>query len=129
MEMSNGNKRHSHELGFRVHQLANLGGLIAIAGLDLEPPDFLLGALLSLAQEAAKLSQEQREQVCHDGPEQTQRPATGARVDVVEPRSSTAGDHAEQLPTQGHHRSVGRGSARGPDATAAGSQPDTHGGK
>ena len=35
-----------------MHHLANLGGLIALAGLDLEPPDFLLGALLSVAQEA-----------------------------------------------------------------------------
>jgi len=63
MEMSNGNSGHSHAEGLRVHHLANLGGLIAIAGLDLEPPDFLLGALLSLAQEAAKLSREQRERL------------------------------------------------------------------
>ena len=35
---------HSEEQGLRVHHLANLGGLIALAGLDREPPDFLLGA-------------------------------------------------------------------------------------
>ena len=39
-----------------MHHLANLGGLIALAGLDLEPPDFLLGALLSVAQEAGDLT-------------------------------------------------------------------------
>lgn len=49
----NGNQ-HSHEQGLRVHHLANLGGLIALAGLDLESPDFLLGALLS--EETGRLS-------------------------------------------------------------------------
>ena len=40
---------HSLEQGQRVHYLANLGGIVVIAGLgDLEP-DLLLGALLSLA--------------------------------------------------------------------------------
>ena len=42
---------HSEEQGLRVHHLVNLGGLIAIAGLDREPPDFLLGALVSVAHE------------------------------------------------------------------------------
>ena len=42
---------HSEEQGLRVHHLVNLGGLIAIAGLDREPPDFLLGALISVAHE------------------------------------------------------------------------------
>ena len=46
---------HSREQGLRVHHLANLGGLIALAGLDREPPDFLLGALISVAQESANL--------------------------------------------------------------------------
>jgi hypothetical protein len=80
MEMSNGNNGHSHEEGLRVHHLANLGGLIAIAGLDLEPPDFLLGALLSLAQEAAKLSREQREQVATMGRGKLNERATGKRA-------------------------------------------------
>lgn len=48
-------KGHSHEQGLRVHHLANLGGLIALADLDREPPDFLLGALISVAQESANL--------------------------------------------------------------------------
>jgi hypothetical protein len=42
---------HSREQGLRVHHLTNLGGLVAIAGLDSEPPDLLLGALLKAADE------------------------------------------------------------------------------
>ena len=42
---------HSREQGLRVHHLTNLGGLVAIAGLDSEPPDLLLGALLKAANE------------------------------------------------------------------------------
>ena len=80
MEMSTGNNGHSHEEGLRVHHLANLGGLIAIAVLDLEPPDFLLGALLSLAQEASKLSLEQREQVASMGRSKLNERATGKRA-------------------------------------------------
>ena len=47
---------HSEEQGLRVHHLVNLGGLIAVAGLDREPPDFLLGALISVAHERAALT-------------------------------------------------------------------------
>ena len=53
---------HSEEQGLRVHHLVNLGGLIAIAGLDREPPDFLLGALVSVAHERDGLTPEQRAQ-------------------------------------------------------------------
>src|SRR5215469_12748515 len=80
MEMSNGNGGHSHEEGLRVHHLANLGGLIAIAGLDLEPPDFLLGALLSLAHEAASLSTEERGQIAAIGRDKLDERATGKRA-------------------------------------------------
>jgi len=40
---------HTAEQGQRVHWLANLGGLVAIAGLEEVEPDLLLGALLSVA--------------------------------------------------------------------------------
>ena len=80
MEMSNGDNGHSHEEVLRIHHLANLGGLIAIARLDLEPPDFLLGALLSLAQEAAKMSREHREQVASMGRSKLNERATGKRA-------------------------------------------------
>ena len=78
--MSSNGSGHSREQGLRVHHLANLGGLIALAGLDLEPPDFLLGALLSLAHEAATLSQKQREQVAAVGRGRLGERATGKRA-------------------------------------------------
>lgn len=64
----------------RVHHLANLGGLIALAGLDLEPPDFLLGALLSVAQEAGDLTPAQRARVATIGRKKLDERATGKRA-------------------------------------------------
>jgi hypothetical protein len=79
--MSNGNNNgHSHEQGLRVHHLANLGGLIALAGLDLEPPDFLLGALLSVALETRRLSPAERERVARLGWNKLDSRATGKRA-------------------------------------------------
>ena len=78
--MTNNGNGHSREQGWRVHHLANLGGLIALAGLDLEPPDFLLGALLSLADEAATLSQEEREKVATMGRNKLGERAAGKRA-------------------------------------------------
>ncbi|MGH7842925.1 MAG: conjugal transfer protein TraD [Candidatus Binataceae bacterium] len=78
---SNGNRNgHSHEQGLRVHHLANLGGLIALAGLDLERPDFLLGALLSVAQEASGLTAAQRAHVATVGRKKLDERATGKRA-------------------------------------------------
>jgi hypothetical protein len=54
--------------------------LIALAGLDLEPPDFLLGVLISVAREASKLSADQREQVAAIGREKLDQRATGKRA-------------------------------------------------
>ena len=71
---------HSHEQGLRVHHLANLGGLIALAGLDREPPDFLLGALISVAQETAHLGAAQRAQVASIGRQQLEERATSKRA-------------------------------------------------
>ncbi len=76
----NGNGNHSREQGLRVHHLANLGGLIALAGLDLERPDFLLGALLSVAQESHQLTVKQREQVAAIGRKKLDTRATGKRA-------------------------------------------------
>src|SRR3984893_1902014 len=80
---SNGNgngNSHSPEQGLRVHHLANLGGLIALAGLDLEPPDFLLGALLHVAQDARRLSPSERERVARLGRNKLDQRATGKRA-------------------------------------------------
>jgi len=71
---------HSHEQGLRVHHLANLGGLVALAGLDREPPDFLLGALISVAQESASLGSAQRAQVASVGRKQLEERATSKRA-------------------------------------------------
>src|SRR6266851_10212422 len=60
---------HTHEQGLRVHHLVNLGGLIAVAGLDREPPDFLLGGLVRAAHQAAVLTAEERARVASLGRE------------------------------------------------------------
>jgi Conjugal transfer protein TraD len=70
---------HSHEQGLRVHHLANLGGLVTLAGLDREPPDFLLGALISVARESATLGEAQRAQVASMGRKQLEERATSKR--------------------------------------------------
>jgi hypothetical protein len=75
----NGNS-HSQQQGLRLHHLANLGGLIALAGLDLEPPDFLLGALLSVARESALLSEAERAHIAKLGREKLDTRATGKRA-------------------------------------------------
>jgi len=76
----NGNGDHSREQGLRLHHLANLGGLIALAGLDLEPPDYLLGALLSVAEETRRLPAGQRERVASTGRRVLDERATGKRA-------------------------------------------------
>jgi hypothetical protein len=46
---------HTREQGVRVHVLANLGGLVAIAGLEHVEPDLLLGALLEVGERLPKM--------------------------------------------------------------------------
>ena len=71
---------HSEEQGLRVHHLVNLGGLIAIAGLDREPPDFLMGALVSVAHERDALTAEQRARVASLGRQKLDERATAKRA-------------------------------------------------
>lgn len=71
---------HTQEQGLRVHHLVNLGGLIAVAGLDSEPPDFLLGALVSAAHERDRLTPEQRARVASLGREKLDERATAKRA-------------------------------------------------
>jgi len=54
---------HSSEQGVRVHYLASLGGLLAVAGLDHHPPDFLLGVLLDVAARLRHLPEDRQEQL------------------------------------------------------------------
>ena len=51
---------HTSEQGVRLHYLANLGGLVAVAGLDHHPPDFLLGVLLEVAARVPHLSEQRQ---------------------------------------------------------------------
>jgi conjugative transfer protein TraD len=71
---------HTQEQGLRVHHLVNLGGLIAVARLDREPPDFLLGALISVAHERTALTVEQRERVARLGREKLDERASAKRA-------------------------------------------------
>jgi hypothetical protein len=71
---------HTKEQGLRVHHLVNLGGLIAAAGLDNEPPDFLLGALVSVARERDRLTADQRMGVAELGREKLDERATAKRA-------------------------------------------------
>jgi hypothetical protein len=71
---------HTKEQGFRVHHLTNLGGLIALAGLDLEPPDLLLGALLQIANGLSNCSAEQRQALASSGHKKLDERATGKRA-------------------------------------------------
>ena len=83
--------------------------LIALAGLDLEPPDFLLGALLSVAQEA-------RDAYCgaagagrDNRPQQTRRAGDRqARVEVVAARAGPPRTHAQQRAGARDHRGARR---------------------
>ena len=68
------------EQGLRIHHLANLGGLVALARLDLEPPDFLLGALLSIAREASALTVPERAEIAAQGQVKLDERATGKRA-------------------------------------------------
>jgi hypothetical protein len=71
---------HTQEQGLRVHHLVNLGGLVAVAGLDREPPDFLLGVLVSAAHEAAALTAAERARVAALGREKLEERATAKRA-------------------------------------------------
>jgi hypothetical protein len=52
---------HTREEGQRVHYLANLGGLVAIAGLEHCPPDILVAALAEIAMRLPQLSSDRIE--------------------------------------------------------------------
>jgi hypothetical protein len=71
---------HSREQGLRVHHLANLGGLVAIAGLDREPPDLLLGGLLELAARLPDLPTTRRAAIASAGRVKLDTRATSKRA-------------------------------------------------
>jgi hypothetical protein len=51
----------------RVHRLASLGGLVALAGLDQTPPDLLLGILLEVTERLPHLSRHRTQELAHLG--------------------------------------------------------------
>jgi Conjugal transfer protein TraD len=71
---------HTREQGLRVHHLANLGGLVAIAGLDREPPDLLLGGLLELAARLPDLPATRRAAIASSGRVKLDARATSKRA-------------------------------------------------
>ena len=58
---------HTREQGIRVHYLANLGGLLAVAGIDHYPPDLLLGIFLEAAARVPELSPDRYAALCVRG--------------------------------------------------------------
>ena len=58
---------HTAAQGVRVHYLANLGGLVAVAGLDHYPPDLLLGVLLEVAVRLPLVPADRRAALCARG--------------------------------------------------------------
>jgi hypothetical protein len=71
---------HTREQKLRVHHLANLGGLVAIAGLDREPPDLLLGGLLELAARLPDLPATRRAAIASVGRVKLDTRATSKRA-------------------------------------------------
>jgi hypothetical protein len=55
------------EQGLRVHKLANLGGLVAIAGLENIDPTTLLGALMEMARQLPQIPQQDLEYLYDQG--------------------------------------------------------------
>ena len=58
---------HTNEQGKRVHYLANLGGLVAIAGLEQHDPELLLGVLCEVAQRLPKLTAQRHAELREKG--------------------------------------------------------------
>jgi Conjugal transfer protein TraD len=71
---------HTREQGLRLHHLANLGGLVALAGLDREPPDLLLGALLRMAGSLTEMPERRRAELASIGSEKLNERASAKRA-------------------------------------------------
>ena len=71
---------HTREQGIRLHHLANLGGLVAVAGLDRETPDFLLGLLLAVAVRVPELTPTQHAEFCARGQARLEERGTEKRA-------------------------------------------------
>jgi hypothetical protein len=81
---------HTIEQGKRVHYLANLGGLVAIAGLEQYDPELLLGVLCEVAQRLPQLADHRHAELREKG--RARLAARGA-----EKRAWTAWQQAQHL--------------------------------
>lgn len=77
---STGSILHTREQGQRVHGLANLGGLVAIAGLEHEEPDLLLGALLEVADRLPQMKRSRRASMAARGAATLDERGSGKRA-------------------------------------------------
>ena len=100
---------HTREQGLRVHHLANLGGLVAIAGLDREPPDLLLGGLLELAARLPDLPcyTARRDRFSRAREARRSRDFE-ARLEILEPIQGAAQSDAFERTPPAHRRRAGR---------------------
>lgn len=103
---------HTREQGLRVHHLANLGGLVAIAGLDREPPDLLLGGLLELAARLPDLPVTRRAAIASAGRVKLDTRATSKRAWKSWSRSKEL--HTLTLSSEHLRRIVGALGGEGP---------------
>ena len=71
---------HTREQGKRVHILANLGGLVAIAGMERVEPDLLLGALLEVADRLPKMKRARLEELRQRGAAKLDERGTSKRA-------------------------------------------------
>lgn len=71
---------HTKEQGRRVHVLANLGGLAAIAGLERVEPPMLLGALLEVADRLPRMKPEALARLEHRGSQMLDERGTSKRA-------------------------------------------------
>lgn len=71
---------HTREQGLRVHGLANLGGLVAIAELEHLEPDLLLGALLEVADRLPQMKPSRRDAMRERGVAKLEERGTGKRA-------------------------------------------------
>ncbi|MCP5055145.1 MAG: conjugal transfer protein TraD [bacterium] len=71
---------HTREQGKRVHVLANLGGLTAIAGLEHVEPDLLLGVLLEVGDRLPRMKPDRVEAMRQRGAAKLDERGTSKRA-------------------------------------------------
>jgi len=81
------NVLHTKEQGRRLHNLANLGGLVAIAGLEDIDPATLLGALLEVAERLPQLALPRLEMLRENGIERLHERNSEKRAYQSQPKS------------------------------------------